>query len=125
MADGIAPLSGTAALDVFRNTASCLGGYIDVAEQRGVDIVMGIAAGAPPSGPVENDTFEFMCESIVELAGKVEALLLDLHGAMVTKSCDDGEGELLTRIRARYPDLPHRRVARHACQRDRGDGRAL
>ena len=100
------PPSGADAIDIYRGTASCLGGYLDVAERRGANITMGIAAGAPPSGPVEDDAYEFMCGEIVELAGKVEALLLDLHGAMVTRSFADGEGELLRRIRERYPTLP-------------------
>jgi microcystin degradation protein MlrC len=100
------PLSGPAAIDVYRNTASCLGGYIEVAEANGAEIVMGIAATAPPSGRVEDDAYEYMCTAIVELAGRVDALLLDLHGAMATKSYDDGEGELLKRIRAQYPALP-------------------
>ena len=47
-----------------------------------------------------------MCDAIVELAGRVDALLLDLHGAMTTKTYDDGEGELLRRIRAENPQLP-------------------
>jgi microcystin degradation protein MlrC len=34
------------------------------------------------------------------------AILLDLHGAMVTQSIDDGEGELLRRIRAIAPQTP-------------------
>ena len=100
------PLAGEAALRVYRGTGSCLGGYIGVAEARGHELVMGIAAGAPPSGPVEDDAFEFMCEHIVGLAGQCDALLLDLHGAMVTRSHDDGEGELLRRIRAAAPELP-------------------
>ncbi|MBM4206248.1 MAG: M81 family metallopeptidase [Gammaproteobacteria bacterium] len=37
---------------------------------------------------------------------RVDALMLDLHGAMVTKTFDDGEGELLRRLRARYPQMP-------------------
>ena len=32
--------------------------------------------------------------------------MLDLHGAMLTRSFDDGEGELLRRIRAVAPDFP-------------------
>lgn len=99
------PLSGVEALDIYRGTASCLGGFIDVSESRGYDMEMGIAAAAPPSGPVENDAYEFMCEAIVDLTNRVDALLLDLHGAMVTKTYTDGEGELLRRIRARRPDL--------------------
>src|SRR6185295_9543389 len=35
-----------------------------------------------------------------------DAVLLDLHGAMVTRSHDDGEGELLGRIRRVAPDVP-------------------
>jgi microcystin degradation protein MlrC len=35
-----------------------------------------------------------------------DAVFLDLHGAMVTESHDDGEGELLSRIRKVAPDLP-------------------
>ena len=100
------PLSGEAALKTYRGTASCLGGYIEVAEQQAVEIDMGIAASAPPSGPVENDAYAYMCDAIVELAGRVDALLLDLHGAMTTKTYDDGEGELLRRIRAENPQLP-------------------
>ena len=30
----------------------------------------------------------------------VDAVYLDLHGAMVTEHLDDGEGELLARVRA-------------------------
>ncbi len=100
------PLRGAEALNVYRGTASCLGGYIEVAEAQNVTIDMGIAASAPPSGPVEDDAYEYMCAAIVELSQRVDALLLDLHGAMTTKSYDDGEGELLQRIRALSPELP-------------------
>lgn len=100
------PMTGPVAREVYTNTASCLGGYIEIAEARGVDIEMGIAANAPPSGRVENDTYEYMCEEIVNLAQRVDALLLDLHGAMATKTYDDGEGELLRRIREACPSLP-------------------
>jgi len=100
------PMAGATALEVYRGTASCLGGYIEVAEYNDAEIVMGIAAAAPPSGRVENDAFEYMCDAIVTLADQVDALMLDLHGAMATKSHDDGEGELLKRIRAVCPSLP-------------------
>ena len=35
-----------------------------------------------------------------------DAVLLDLHGAMVTRAHDDGEGELLARIRRVAPEVP-------------------
>ena len=41
-------------------------------------------------------------------AGAVDAIYLDLHGAMVAEHIDDADGELLRRIRARRSarDLP-------------------
>ena len=39
------PLKGQTALQTYRGTASCLGGYIEVAEAQQVDIEMGVAAG--------------------------------------------------------------------------------
>ncbi|MEM7001931.1 MAG: M81 family metallopeptidase [Pseudomonadota bacterium] len=100
------PLRGAEAVRVYTDTASCLGGYLKVCHQRGVEVVHGVAANAPPSGRVEDDAYSYMCDAIVELAGGVDALLLDLHGAMATRSYDDGEGELLRRLRANFPDLP-------------------
>jgi microcystin degradation protein MlrC len=101
-----APLTGEAALATYRGTASCLGGFIKVAEERSATIEHGIAAAAPPSGRVENDAFEFICDSILQTAASVDGLLLALHGAMATRRFDDGEGELLKRIKTRFPDLP-------------------
>ncbi|MEZ5599188.1 MAG: M81 family metallopeptidase [Pseudomonadales bacterium] len=100
------PPDGEAMAAIYRGTGSGIGGIIDVCEQRGYRCRFGIAAYAAPSGPVENDTYEWMATRIVQLAGEVDALLLDLHGAMATKSFDDGEGELLRRIRALRPHLP-------------------
>ena len=58
------PPSGQIALGIYKGTASCLGGFIEVAERNAAEIVMGIAAGAPPSGPVEQDAYEFICSEI-------------------------------------------------------------
>ncbi|MCZ6888197.1 MAG: M81 family metallopeptidase [Gammaproteobacteria bacterium] len=106
-AGGDAPLQGEVAKDIFRGTASCIGGYLKVAEQAGADITIPIVAGAPPSGPVEDDAFEYIVDKIVAAAkAGCDAMMLDLHGAMVTRSFDDGEGELLRRLREVVPDIP-------------------
>jgi len=59
-------------------------------------------AAASPSAQVTDDAFERIGGEIVERIRKAQPDLvyLDLHGAMVTDSHDDGEGELLRRIRA-------------------------
>mgnify|MGYP003385286658 CR=1 FL=1 len=35
-----------------------------------------------------------------------DAILLDLHGAMIAANASDGEGELLNRIRTEFPSIP-------------------
>lgn len=100
------PLHGEDAINVYQNTASCIGGYLAVAEELNSDIHIPIAAGAAPSGPVEDDAYEYIAAQILGAVSHCDVLMLDLHGAMVTRSHDDGEGELLRRIRAIAPDLP-------------------
>src|SRR3546814_12106467 len=48
-----------------------------------------------------------MTDRICDAVAKgCDAILLHLHGAMVTESLEDGEGALLARIRALAPDTP-------------------
>ena len=100
------PLSGAEAIATFSNTASCLGGYLKVCAENNAQVTLPVAGDAAPSGPVENDAYEFMVAAILAAADDCGAMLLDLHGAMATRTFDDGEGELLRRIRKRRPNLP-------------------
>lgn len=106
--DGTTLLHGQAAIDFYRGTGTCMGGYLSVAEELGADIVVPLCASAPPSGPVDSDAYETFCRMITDAVaqGSFDALWLDLHGAMVTERFDDGEGELLRRIRAIDPHTP-------------------
>jgi microcystin degradation protein MlrC len=105
---GPGPLYGDAAIRAYRGTGSGLGAYLDLAEREGAEVVLPIAAGAPPSRPVEDAAFEhiagIICDAVAK--GGYDAMFLDLHGAMVTDSFEDGEGELLRRIRAIDPTTP-------------------
>src|SRR4026209_1971114 len=101
------PLSGEAAIAEFRDTNTQLGGFLHVAEQAGAEIVLPVAGGAHPSGYVERAAYEDMVEAIVgAVRGGCDAVFLALHGAMVAEHVDDGEGELLRRIRAVAPRVP-------------------
>src|SRR5436305_9442318 len=105
---GPGPLYGDAAIRAYRGTGSGLGAYLDLAEREGAEVVLPIAAGAPPSRPVEDAAFEhiagMICDAVKQ--GGYDGMFLDLHGAMVTESLEDGEGELLRRIRAVVPTAP-------------------
>jgi microcystin degradation protein MlrC len=101
------PLSGEAAIAEFKDTNTQVGGFLDVAQRMGAEIVVPLVAGAHPSGYVERRAYEDMCEAIVGgIRGGCDAAFLALHGAMVAEHVDDGEGELLRRIRAVAPRLP-------------------
>ncbi|MCM2310147.1 MAG: M81 family metallopeptidase [Steroidobacteraceae bacterium] len=58
---------------------------------------------AQPSGKVTRDAFERIAGLLVDdlrAQGSVDAVYLDLHGAMVAEHCDDADGEILRRVRA-------------------------
>jgi len=67
-------------------------------------------ASAEPCGYVTQDAFDKIaakiCDGIAEIKS-LDGIYLDLHGAMVTQNYQDGEGELLRRIRQLVgPSLP-------------------
>ncbi len=101
------PFAGAEAYQAFKGTGSALGGFIEVAESEGAELVIPIAANAWPSGPVEDEAYRFICERILEGVDRgCDVILLDLHGAMVTRSLEDGEGSLVERVSALAPDTP-------------------
>jgi microcystin degradation protein MlrC len=105
--DAFRPLAGEAAIEEFKDTNTQLGGLLHVAQEIGAEVVLPLAAGAHPSGYVERRAYEDMCDAIVgAIRNGCDAAFLALHGAMVAEHLDDGEGELLRRIRAVAPRLP-------------------
>jgi microcystin degradation protein MlrC len=101
------PYEGDAAIEAFRDTGTALGGFIEVAEQHGAEIICPIAASAWPSGVVEDTAYDYMTDKIcAAVAMGCDGILLHLHGAMVTQSLVDGEGPLIKRLRELAPDTP-------------------
>ncbi|WP_321915100.1 MULTISPECIES: M81 family metallopeptidase [unclassified Paraburkholderia] len=101
-------VAGEQALEAYRGTGGALGAYIDVADELGAQIVLPVAADAFPSGPVHDDAYRRITQLILDEVAKggYDGILLDLHGAMVTQSLDDGEGTLLRRLREIDPHTP-------------------
>jgi microcystin degradation protein MlrC len=98
---------GEAAYAAYKGTGMPFGAYLDLAEEAGHEVVTPIAAEAMPSGKVEAAAYEFMTGKILDAVREgVDAALLDLHGAMVSETTDDGEGTLLEKMREIAPDLP-------------------
>jgi microcystin degradation protein MlrC len=87
-----------------------ISGAIAHAEASEWEMVPILWTGAIPSAHVERDAFERIASEIVsgiKSAGRLDGVYLDLHGAMVCEHLDDGEGELIARVRAVVgPDVP-------------------
>ena len=78
------------------------GGFIAAARDDGHELVPLLWCSAEPSSLVTKDAFERICAMLIDdlrAAGSIDALYLDLHGAMVAEHHQDGEGELLRRVR--------------------------
>jgi microcystin degradation protein MlrC len=77
-------------------------GFAKEALGFGWDVVPLVATSAVPSAHVTEEAYEHIVGMIIDdlkAALPVDAVYLDLHGAMVTEHLDDGEGELLRRVR--------------------------
>ncbi len=94
----------------FRGTRSALGATFEAADKYGWTLIHPVSANPNPSGIVTDDAFETIAGMILHAAadkGPVDGVLLHLHGAMVTDSQEDAEGELLARLRRQLgPSAP-------------------
>ena len=93
---------GAKLLEKMRNINVGIAGFIPAAEAMGWELVPTIWCAASPSAHVTKDAYERVAKAIVDgvkAAGAIDAVYLDLHGAMVAEHVDDGEGEIIARVR--------------------------
>ena len=100
---------GAEMLSVFPPANIATGGFIKQAQALGHDIAPVLWCAAVPAGYVTEDAYERIVGMIIdgllsEVEKGAEAVYLDLHGAMVAQHQQDGEGELLRRLRERIGD---------------------
>jgi microcystin degradation protein MlrC len=83
---------------------------MDAAEEHGFERIWTVSGSAIPGGPVSREAFDYFSGHLLEgmqASGKIDGVLLHLHGAMVTDDLDDGEGHVLEAIRRLVgPDIP-------------------
>lgn len=89
-------------VDTFRDTNTEIGGVVDVAERDDLNLVPSVATTAEPGGRVVTETYDHYVDHIVadarEYADDLNGVLLALHGSMVPKNGDDGEGPLIRAV---------------------------
>lgn len=90
-----------------KNARTAMGAFIQIAQEENVEMITPVSGYANPSGTVCRKAYEQICDSIVAaVEAGCDAVLLDLHGAMVSELAVDGEGTLLKRIKAIAPNIP-------------------
>ncbi|MBN9451286.1 MAG: M81 family metallopeptidase [Bosea sp.] len=108
---GWPPLArGEAIFAAVKNINVGAAGFVDSARSRDWKLVPTLWCAASPSAHVTSEAFEALAGELIEritAALPLDGVYLDLHGAMVAQNHDDGEGELLRRVRAAIgPDVP-------------------
>src|ERR1051325_4606325 len=107
VADGWPGLTrGDAILAEFKAKNIGMCGFLETALAQGWTIAPLLWCQAGPSGRPTKDAYERVAGELIErlkaalAAGPLDAVYLCLHGAMATEHLDDGEGELMRRVRA-------------------------
>jgi microcystin degradation protein MlrC len=98
---------GAGLFEAMRGVNIGMSGFLDAALAAGWEIAPTLWCAASPSAHVRRDAYESIVAEIVEglaAAGPLDGIYLDLHGAMVAEHVDDGEGELLARLRRAVGD---------------------
>jgi microcystin degradation protein MlrC len=95
--------SGPSLFEAVKGINLPAAGFIDEARLLSHDLVPLLWCSAQPSGHVTRDAFETIVgDMLARLAGcgSLDAVYLDLHGAMVAEHVDDADGEVLARVRS-------------------------
>ena len=87
-----------------------LGGMLSAGGAEGFEIIPGFATYAVPGGTLSTQCLERIAGALVDSVrgmGPLDGLLVALHGATVSESYRDADGEVLSRLRELAgPDLP-------------------
>jgi microcystin degradation protein MlrC len=84
-------------------------GFMNTAEKLGFETIYILGTSTAPSNQVSKDAFDRIVNMIIEetrAQGDMDAMYLDLHGAMVYEGYHDGETEIVRRIKDALGGIP-------------------
>ena len=95
---------------VYAGTRTEIAAFLDACTRHNWQPILSVVGDATPSGAVTRETFEAIAAKMlnaIDEAGAVDAVLLQLHGAMVCDHTPDGEGTLPAYNQAKsWPKCP-------------------
>ena len=96
-------LEGAAVFGPARGSGQEIDGVIQVAKAEGIELVPAVAAYGGASRPVQDSAYTYVRDRAVARAqqerGRIDGVILALHGAMATETSEDPEGELIAAVR--------------------------
>jgi len=103
-------LEGEQVITGSRGTNTEIGGMIAAAPEAGLELIPSIYIGAAPSGMVGREVIDLLLARLkadIESAGKLDGVLLALHGAMVAEGIDQADAHVVQAVRDIIgPDMP-------------------
>lgn len=104
------PGPGHDLLDLWSRSNTELSGYVERGRAENLELVPILHANATPKGPLARETFETIFSRLMsklKAAGRLDGLLLALHGAMVAEHVLHADEEIVRRIRREFgPEFP-------------------
>ncbi|MFW6076065.1 MAG: M81 family metallopeptidase, partial [Chloroflexota bacterium] len=94
----------------MNGTKTGIGGFLEIGEREGWEMIGTVVASATPSGNVAADAHQTLKQKLLDYlsaAGEVDGVLLHLHGAMLSEGAPDAEGDICRAVREMIgPDIP-------------------
>ena len=96
-------LSGEGVLTEFRGVRTEVGAFIEVFGNReDIELIPTVALYSIPCGKVADDVYDYALNSVMDAIrakGIIDGFIIEFHGAMVTDTHDDAEGDFLEAVR--------------------------
>ena len=86
----------------FEGTGTIESAFIEASRRHGFELIWTVWASAIPGGLIPRETFDWIEGKLLDgirNAGKIDGVLLHLHGSMVVDGIPDGEGRILEDVR--------------------------
>lgn len=87
---------------------TAMGGFLEIAEREGWNVIPTLYAGATPSRPTDVESYAWLKQHLLVAIEeqKPDAVLLSMHGAMMAEGTDDPEGDIVQAVRALIGQKP-------------------
>lgn len=87
-----------------------LGGAIDAGRRHDMELLPTLYAGAVPSGTIEKQTLDVLCDELTERVRRLQPLdgaVMTMHGAAAAETIPDADAYVLAQVRETLgPDVP-------------------